>query len=778
MSLIDEVRTCCLRLAKEDDHWIDLFRLHGLDITAEQFPHELQKDLHVDRSFPGFQDFAAEGHHAIEPGKPCQSLLYHALASPNVLSAPSRNGGKRELRAFPLLRDLEVIENYIFAARKASVGDLLAIDSKANLSIAVFAYEYRPAIETVHRKHADLCFSRTGLARIGNQEEFYDKQLRGFSPFGTERNQIRALPARYGAFVAIQKNGNKASIGPMRFRERDDDQDSEELKKSDSERLFWVPIHKLFDGEECIVGRTLRVDLHAKHRNEKLRRVHLFFLNNGQDAGWRGDDLQKEPFVIEDGIASLSEHLPHAREQYGNGVVIPRATDLVTEAKTKDGKELVTFQVPRNSEALNASLRLPDHDNARSAPEFVHARHKMVRGERVDLNEFVDVNQVVKRGGYTALHYVDHTADGYVEAKCAALAHEFPRNVPAYSLVTGPDFFCMVSQADLLEWTQRSLPTKYRETIWKVLPETLADNRIPPNLQFPGANFRQEDVTVTAIVSMPGAQRIQTSLIENETPRHDALPDGAAGVFAPGWDVSTDRLGKVDHLAAYGLGSPFLEDAKLCAALSTFWPAVAPDSTRTFPPREGWPTVAPLTDEEIGMTGVPSWDGVIGPRLVSDSMVEYPDFDRTDYVQNGLDRKLSLDALGRVNNTEYRRRVLTMARVYDGLHIDKPEKEDANSAGTKKAKWAVLSFQIVNRPNEDHECAQALDQTGKKEFDGPVYRIQIFQHQTLKRAPEDKRPTVQVEVEQMYLVLCDSSGMLKRKIFPKGEDQPWSLVDA
>jgi hypothetical protein len=67
--------------------------------------------------------------------------------------------------------------------------------------------------------------------------------------------------------------------------------------------------------------------------------------------------------------------------------------------------------------------------------------------------------------------------------------------------------------------------------------------------------------------------------------RFSSLPDDCAGVFAPGWDVAADRLpgrnGAV-HLAAYGLGSPFPEDAKLCAALSTFWPAVAPDVFRTF----------------------------------------------------------------------------------------------------------------------------------------------------------------------------------------------------
>src|SRR6185437_10571961 len=104
------------------------------------------------------------------------------------------------------------------------------------------------------------------------------------------------------------------------------------------------------------------------------------------------------------------------------------------------------------------------------------------------------------------------------------------------------------------------------------------------------------------------------------------------GVFAPGWDISTDRTRasgtQVQHLAGYPLGSPFPEDAKLCAALSTFWPAVAPDSTREMEPSRGnqTGTVAPLTDEEIGQVGELSWDGVPGPRVVtvngSDS-VEY-----------------------------------------------------------------------------------------------------------------------------------------------------------
>ena len=67
--------------------------------------------------------------------------------------------------------------------------------------------------------------------------------------------------------------------------------------------------------------------------------------------------------------------------------------------------------------------------------------------------------------------------------------------------------------------------------------------------------------------------------------RHLQLPDGMAGLFDPGWDVSQDRTADNRFfLANYGLGTPFIEDAKLCAAPSTFWPGVSPDSAREFQP--------------------------------------------------------------------------------------------------------------------------------------------------------------------------------------------------
>src|SRR5262249_40569067 len=149
--------------------------------------------------------------------------------------------------------------------------------------------------------------------------------------------------------------------------------------------------------------------------------------------------------------------------EYGSGVLVPNPHPLVAAAKAENDMN-VLFRVPPGSQKLSASLQLPDKNGARSAPEVVHPRHKNAHGKKVDLSKHRNVDELVRRGGYMAQHYVDHTADGFVEARCPALAVELPRNVPAYSLVTGPDFFCVVSQAELLEWTKESLPSKFANT--------------------------------------------------------------------------------------------------------------------------------------------------------------------------------------------------------------------------------------------------------------------------------------------------------------------------
>src|SRR4051794_1958321 len=89
MALIDDVKAACDRLAPLGWRNVLLAVTGGqLDIqkpTAAALKTELAKNLTaIDRTIAGFTDFALSGASAIKAGSPANSLLYHALASPNV----------------------------------------------------------------------------------------------------------------------------------------------------------------------------------------------------------------------------------------------------------------------------------------------------------------------------------------------------------------------------------------------------------------------------------------------------------------------------------------------------------------------------------------------------------------------------------------------------------------------------------------------------------------------------------------------------------------------
>jgi hypothetical protein len=78
-ALLAQVHRICQQLAPHG--WRELFSAHGLNIEASELEAELLRPLsQIDRSLDGFQDFCQEGYRGIEPGKPSQSLLFHALA--------------------------------------------------------------------------------------------------------------------------------------------------------------------------------------------------------------------------------------------------------------------------------------------------------------------------------------------------------------------------------------------------------------------------------------------------------------------------------------------------------------------------------------------------------------------------------------------------------------------------------------------------------------------------------------------------------------------------
>ena len=732
--LINTIKQICDRLSPGG--WGDLMLRHGLDINAPNLAAELTRELpNIDRTLPGFEDFAFEGRRGIEPGNPARSLLFHALASPNV----TQGANGEDLTLFPTLAEIEAIENYVFGVRPPSLADLINQAQGDLMAIVVFASEYRPGAETVHRQHADLCFSRTGVTRVGTAAPQYDNRRRGFLPFveGDDR-AFRVLPARYSAYIAVQRRGEENSFGPMNFSFR---QKHPELygrgQISDRDRQFWVPLHKLFDGPECIRGLDLTMTLDAHHINEKIRRIHLEFRNQGHDTDWGEPDISNPPFIFTSGIAEWS-----ADGEYGAGVLVPVVHRNFIEAAQYRNQPL-TFRVPPNPRNPWAPSLLMEPDGGlRRAPEYVHVRHQILPdGRSRDLNQIPDVADEVRRGNYRAQHYVDFTGDGWIEVSCPQLATALPRTIPAYSMVTAPDFYPNCDQRELMEWWLQRVPEGLRSTLWQTPPLTLADERLAPNLQLNGADFRAEDDTVTAIVAMvlEGEVRQMPSSL-GDTQRHAYLPDGAAGVFAPGWDTSRDRTGDTEHLAAYGLGSPFPEDAKLCAALSTFWPAVAPDAGRSF--SQIFPTVSPLTDTEIRDS---AWDGVDGPRVVlreNQPVVEYTRFDYVDYVENTLDSKFSLALTGKVDVREYTARVLTMARAYGGARI----------GGSAKHLWAVLSFREVGTTAAQRQEAEA--QTGIR-LQGDVYRVEFIRRGGELPHPADLRK-VHYEIRARIVVFVGS----------------------
>ncbi|KJD42389.1 hypothetical protein [Paenibacillus terrae] len=747
MTLEEEVKKICNRLSNHG--WRELLLLHGLDILSEKLTLEMMKPLaNIDRTFPGFLDFSLEGTRGIEARQPAHSLFYHAVASPSVITGADGS----ELTSFPTLAELEIIENYIYGITPPQLTDIRAEADGAPMAIVVFTSEYRPAPETVHLKHADVCFSRTGVARVGTAESLYSPKLRGFLPFVEENpHSIRVLPARYSAYIAFKLQGNEGTFGPMRPRDDDENRD------------FWVPVHKLFNGDECIQDLHLNVSLISRHINQKLRKIHTT-LGKSYETGWQEPDISLAPFWFTKNIAEWSTHL-----DFGSGVLLPVVHNTLVEAAQYQGKAL-SLRVPKGADTLSSSLRIPDIHGARPAPEYVHVRSKVSEtGSIEDLNNLPDVIELISEGEYRALHYIDYTADGWIEAVCPDLELDV---LTAYSLVTAPDFFPSCDQRELMDWWEHTLPQSMKRGIWVIPPETLSDNRMAANLTLVEAGFDAYDDTITSVVSSPYKHRSErTTLDIPPTQRHSYLPDAASGVFAPGWDISYDRTsGGIEFLAAYGLGSPFPEDAKLCAALSTYWPAVAPDAARTFQPNHRWPTVCPLTDEEIGQVGNLPWDGIRGPHMIQadgKSILEYQRLDYADYVDSAIKNKYTLALTGNIDVTEYKARVLAMVYVYRALGISFDSEEE--TILEEKGNWSVYSFLKVQLSDEELQSAKSQTNTT---IQGDVYRFEMYRHGE-KSVDTKHFNKIRVEINEMVIVF-----VINNTVLLKRQNSDWILSDA
>lgn len=731
MTLISDVQLTCSRLTPHG--WHSLLLQHGLDITAADLLQELTKPLSVDRTIKGFEDFSPSGVRGIEAARPAESLLYHALASPNVTATADGT----PLTAFPSAVEIEQLLNFVYGANPPSLETLRAYAGTAPLAIVVFAYEYRPSPETVHTFKADLCFSRTGVARIGTAPALYDAARRGFLPFvDTAPQQMRVIPARYGAYIAMQKKGDSDRFGPMNFQ-----------SPSDTDLDFWVPIHKLFNGKECVQGLDLTVHLDNYQINEKIAQVHRMY----SSTGWQEPDILNYPFVITHGLCHWAEPT-----DFGAGLLVP------------DDKERLVELAYYQEQAL--SFTLPSGTGG-----LIHGRHRVLDdGTIEDLNNVEGVDAIVKQGGYRALHYQDAMADGWVRGRCPELeSYGLDKdNVAAYSIIGAPDFFPLCGQRELKTWSSDPdvfpCQTPPCPDVWHTRVNPLSDVRFPINPTLKGNYFADEDRSATAIVSLAlDESASKTRFVEPETAlaqRQSCLPDFASGVFGPGWEVGRGLVDKpfANVLNGYMLASPFTEDARICAALGSYWPGVAPDSTRTFEPRTVASTVIPLTDAEISLTGATSWDGLTGPVLVDwegDQVVQYQAYEYSDYTSAALNGHLSSAITGHITTQQYHARVMAMYRVYNAVGAaNKP----------KRKSWAVLSFSNVLLPDENLETAQ--QQAGHM-LEGDVMYFFLYKHGTVSTPADDfKRRYVAIEA-RVQLYVSDSALLIKQ------DDTAWRLLD-
>jgi len=689
--------------------WGPLFDHLGIDLDSEYLKSDLLRvveDVDSIRLLPGFEELCSNANKLIEPGKPAESILFHALASPAVNTDPN---GKR-FTVFPSPTDLDVAENIVFGLQPPSVPDLKARFAGLQLAVGVFARDYRQKSGTVHGNHADMIFSRTGISRVGTLDAHWDGESRSYQPLlaSDDKHAFRVMPCRYGVYVAVKLKGNQSNFGPFKA-----DRTFEASKKfgnrppqstrHDVDHDFWVPVHKLFSGADCLKSSVIGSSLIEEHFNEKLRRIHLENMGRPRSfqSGFNVPEINSAPFVKHEGIAEFLDH-----EVHGSGTLSAIAKPRLVEPAVNLEGEPLTVNVPNSGQVLSSSYYIVAR-RGRRAPEYVHVRTQLKNnGSERNLNEIKDIAGTVRRGRvgnsspYKARHYNDFTGDGWLIAQVTGLQGEISRRLPAYSIISAPNFYPYVSQSELLDWSLDEVSDDVRDNLWAVEPLALCDQRDPANLSLSrlGGPFAADDRTISAMVGLIDSAHQYGSTHSSERIRRASfLPDTAAGVFAPGWDISRDfDIEKNEwHLAAHGLGSPFPEDAKLCAAISAYWPAVSPDTSRSSQsmtnrnPR----IIAPMTDREVGMEDAPPWDGVLGSRVVNVSGVDHieeDDYDHIDYVQSALDGLFTMSETMKVDQPTYQSRILATNRMFDVLE-----------SGVGSADLRMLSFSPAHSEDPD-----------------------------------------------------------------------------
>lgn len=748
----------------------------NLELSGEALKQELIKELdeaklaalRSNRS-SGYDDFS--GERLIQPGFPAHSLLFHALASPRV-----RPGGVKD---YPSLLQLDTLENYVYALLhwedlKSIYGPL----SDKNLVFAVFAYEYRPAFKTPHHAYADMVYSRTGMARIGNEPLHYDKLERCFTARPADAAKIKrvaVIPARYGLFIARKVTMNDISLtrsGTQKPKGADAKDDS-----NDAARFFLQPIRKVFD-HDLLTGNTR---IRFKENHESIKLVKLV-----QETKQKMYDAKPRPRRSE----HLIEQSDTIRRAGSAFLVVSRYEELIRPAM--EGKQVLFIRVPPEQEKpfpnryftawatqLVEDVELLLEDNKapvtrsynkygapRNKPLFVNITNKMNQpgGTYSPLVKTYDqrFEQTINEGNYYAPLFEDSICDGRVEADISNLSlNNLPgiskKALPAFSVVTAPDFFPQVDPLDLAAY-DIAPGTGGRESLfYEGGVASLATARIRPNPNM--VDTRSEPATKETYLAVfsaslnkkrkpdPGKVAFYSNPAASRGYEISSfLPDVASSVFAPGWDVTYCGPEKDIYVGTEGLGSPFVEDMKFCSALNGMWPATSPDVARTYQGSNEAlyrnPTAVPLLDHELGYCGAGpagteneswGWDGEQGPYLEMTGRkwkINFTDIGRADVVNNALDGLLDMSVLRTLTSGELIARMECLRLCIRSLPVlNFRETFRAQLTGytylwlvsAEKVNWGVTDAAGLNIPANLVEDKNEIVKTARVRGEGYLY---------------------------------------------------------
>ena len=665
---------------------VNLKNPKNLQDWTKPIPENLLMKL---RSNLGFDDFG--GCRLVEPGFPAFSLLYHGLASPRV-----RPHG---VIAYPSLYILDQIENYIYGLLPwQKYREIYNLSPTQDLFLSVHAYHYRPAAKTPHHRHADFVYSKTGIARIGEEPLHYDPLNRWFTNEPKDPQKKRSVsvtPARYGLFIAKLVTAKDLSLlrsATPKLGDRFSD-------LTDSQNHFLLPIRKLFNNDLLIKQSALSFT--ESHISQKLSQL----VASKKIITWK----QLSPPVLTS--RSLIDQSPE-RTIGSSFLIMSQPRPLVRQAKVNETP--VFFFVPKGSEdnryfnsfntqlVENIELLQPlkdssgaywhnanDYNHPRNQALFLNISHERSSSgyhfHQIKRRKDNSFDLYLQRGGYYSPLFEDSICDGNIsvyvsQINTREIGPVSTALLEAFSIVAAPDFFPQVDAFDLIDFDV--MPGMSRESsFFEGGITSLANCRIPPDPAVIKADDQRCNTTFTAVFSCPPAGSM-TLLPGSATalygpPKFAAysyLPDSCSGIFAPGWDITYSKTedGKY-FIGTQGLGSPFVEDMKLCSAMNGMWPAASPDASRTY---QGGletnfrnPTAIPLLDEELGYhKDAPTennlesfgWDGEQGPFLQwyeGKWYVNFTDLGRADLVQNVLNGRLDMSRLRKLTAQEICKRM-------------------------------------------------------------------------------------------------------------------------